>query len=345
MSISPLHLEIDKTDRNSWDYLITQFDDATICQTWAYGTSASHIVIKEGVDILACCQVEVRRAPFYNIGIADIKWGPLFMKKGRGFSPDILFHLVHGIKEEYAVKRGYLLRIWPHATGDRKELLKQILESEGFKRNGSERPYRSLRIDLSPSIDDLRKDLLPRWRTSLNNAERNELNLIEGTNIELFDTLVRLAKEVEKIKKFTDSTDYEMYRRVQIDLPDPFKLKFVVCEAKGEPVCATGFSAIGDTAEYVLAGTGEKAYGLNATYLAQWRMVQRLKESGVRYFDLGPFNPQRNPGVYRFKLGLAGKKGWEEIYLGEYQGCFNLTGRMAKFLLNCMKFLRGIART
>ena len=79
-------------------------------------------------------------------------------EKGGVFEPDVLVCLMHGIKEEYAIKRGYLLRLWPHATGERKELLKQILESEGFKRNPKERPYRTLKLDLSPPLEDLRKN-------------------------------------------------------------------------------------------------------------------------------------------------------------------------------------------
>lgn len=346
MTIAPFQIEIDKVDKAYWDSLMNQFDDASICQTWSYGTakkrSVSHVVIKRGADILGCCQVEIRNAPFYKIGIADIHWGPLCVKKDGIFNHDVLYYLVRAIKEEYAMKRGYFLRIWPHATKERKDLLKQILESEGFKKNISERPYRSLRIDLSPSINDLRKDLLPRWRSSLNNAERNNLTLIEGTDIELFNVLVRLSKEVARIKKFTDLTDYEIYRRAQNDLPDQFKIRFVICESQGEPVCAVGYSAIGDTAEYILAGTGKKAYELNATYLAQWRMVERLKENGVRYFDLGPFNPERNPGVYRFKLGLAGKKGWEEVFLGEYNGCFNISAKVAREILKYTKRVKGM---
>ena len=73
-------------------------------------------------------------------------------------------------------------------------------------------------------------------------------------------------------------------------------------------------------------------------------MIQWMKEIGIHYYDLGVFNPQRNPGVYHFKLGVAGKNGWEETFLGEYYGCFNLTGHIAKYLLEGWKFLSGVAR-
>lgn len=349
MPISGLQIEIDTIDRSRWHRLITEFDDASLFQTWSYGSATgkvglSHIVVKGGADILGCCQVELTQSPIPKVGIADIHWGPLCMRRGEKFNPDVLFHIMHGIKKEYAIERGYLLRIWPHATGEVKESLKQILESEGFAKNEAQRPYRSLRIDLSPPIDDLRNNLGSDARRFLRRAEENGLNFIEGTNIELFDTLERLAREGARIKKFTDLTDYASYRRTQIDLPDALKVHLIICESQGEPVCAVGCSAIGDTGVYVLAGTGEKAYQLRATYLVQWRMIQQLKERGVRCFDLGPFNPERNPGVYRFKREIAGKRAWEEKFLGEYHGCFNLTGRIANLLLNSVKFLRRVIR-
>jgi hypothetical protein len=41
-------------------------------------------------------------------------------------------------------------------------------------------------------------------------------------------------------------------------------------------------------------------------YLLQWNMIQRLKGSGVRWYDLGGIDPEGNPGVYAFKRGFSG---------------------------------------
>ena len=73
-------------------------------------------------------------------------------------------------------------------------------------------------------------------------------------------------------------------------------------------------------------------------------MIQWLKNNRVKYYDLGAFNPQLNPGVYQFKLGLAGKKEWEEIFLGEFEGFFNWRGHIAKHILDGFKLLRRILK-
>lgn len=344
MSSETFQIEVDKIDKADWNNLIAQFDDASLYQTWSYGASSkksiSHIVIRDNECTIGCCQVELKHLPFSKIGVADIVWGPLCVKKGGIFNQDVLFQMIIGIKQEYAVKRGYLLRIRPHVTGERKELLKQILESEGFKRNLSERPYRTFKLDLSPSIEDLRKNFLQKWRNCLNKAERNELKVVEGTSDELYDKFLILLDQMVERKKF--KVDYGAYRCIQKDLPDNYKMKILICEANSEPVCALVCTAIGDTGIYLLGATGQKGLSLNASYLLQWYMIQWLKENGFHYYDLGAFNPELNPSVYHFKKGIAGKKECEEIFLGEYRGGFNFNGKIADFFLNYVKLLRGI---
>ena len=349
MSIPLLHTEIDKIDRISWGHLITQFDDASLYQTWSFGASdgaksVSHIVIKAGEDIRGCCQVTLRRTPFLKIGFADIVWGPLCVKKGSKFNSDVLLKLLHEIKEEYAIKHGYMVRIWPQAMGEQKGIWKHILEIEGFKKNTSEQPYKTLILDLSLSLEDLRKNFLQKWRNCLNKAERANLRVVEGTNDELFKIFVTLANEMRERKQFTTSIDYEAYRCIQKDLPDPLKMKIVVCESGTQPICAAIYAAIGNTAIYIFGATGHKGLHLNGSHLLQWQIIQRMKENGIRYYDLGGIDAELNPGVYQFKRGIVGKKGWEEVSLGGFHGCFNLQGRMGSFLLTCVKFLRGKAK-
>ena len=237
-----------------------------------------------------------------------------------------------------------MLRIWPHARGEIKQKLKAILETQGFVRDSSERPYRTLFLDLSPPLESLRQNLLQKWRNCLNKAERAELGVVEGTNDELFQVLIGLTKEMCERKNLDTGVDYQEFQRIQGSLPEPLKMRIMVCEASGEPVCAAACSVIGDTGIYLLGATGQKGLSLNGSYLLQWHMIQWMKEKRVRYYDLGAFNPQLNPGVYHFKLGIAGKKAWEETFLGMFQGCFNLSSRIAKILVECSRLLRVISR-
>ena len=204
--MSSYGIEIDNIDQNAWDNLLTQFDEATIYQSWCFAarsgkdSNASHIIMKEEERIVGCCQITLKRLPLLPIGIAGIKWGPLCIKTENAFNPDLLLYSIQVIKEEYAVKRGYMLRIEPYAIGEEIEVLRKILEEEGFRRNASRRPYRTFMVDLTLTLEDIRKNFAQKWRNCLNKAEKCGLNIVMGTTNEYYDAYVNLSKEMEARK-------------------------------------------------------------------------------------------------------------------------------------------------
>ena len=73
-------------------------------------------------------------------------------------------------------------------------------------------------------------------------------------------------------------------------------------------------------------------------------MIAALKKRGNQFYDLGGIDPEGNPGVYKFKLGVAGKTGVETKFMGQFDGCFNITGKTARLAANGAKFLQSITR-
>lgn len=339
----PYEISIDDVDSRAWDDLLTGFSDASIYQSDEWGrakAAVSHIVIRSGGAIVGSCQVRTRRLPIVALGIADISAGPLCTYRGQQIEPEGLACLIRAIKTEYGIKRGLMIRISPHARGDAGRLLRQLLENEGFQLDLSERPYRTLMLDLSPSLEEIRQSFLQKWRNRLNQAERAGLEVVEGTSEDLYDKFLVLAEEMCKRKNLGSWAYYQASKRIQIALPEMLKMRVMICQDAGQPVCAAVCSAIGDTGIYLFGATGEKGLHLNGSYLLQWRMIKWMKGNGVRYYDLGAFNPELNPGVYHFKLGIAGRAGWEETYLGTYHGCFKLPARTTRLALRGTAFLQ-----
>jgi glycosyltransferase involved in cell wall biosynthesis len=75
---------------------------------------------------------------------------------------------------------------------------------------------------------------------------------------------------------------------------------------KGIAVAGPVASAMGDSAIYLLGATSDDGLNSRGAYLLQWTLIKWLKEHGVRWYDLGGIDPERNPGVYHFKRGLSG---------------------------------------
>jgi lipid II:glycine glycyltransferase (peptidoglycan interpeptide bridge formation enzyme) len=111
---------------------------------------------------------------------------------------------------------------------------------------------------------------------------------------------------MRKRKAFETTVDVEEFARIQESLPESHRMRVFICEDKGLPVAGLVASAMGDSAIYLLGATSDAGLKSQGAYLLQWTLIQWLKESGVRWYDLGGIDPIGNPGVYAFKKGFSG---------------------------------------
>ncbi len=321
---SDYSVEIDQHGHAEWSEHLQKFDDATLYQTWSYGTKSqggkelSHILLKHQGKVVAMAQVRILRLPFINRGIAYVYWGPLWRFRGNSCDKDVLFRMLKAMQHEYVVKRKLLLRIVPNIRENQFDGFESIFSSAGFSMCKSlEGQYTSI-VDLSPPLKEIRKRFRANWRNHLKQAEKNNLKVIEGNSDELFEKFKITYDEMLARKHFTDTVNIDTFRESQKDLPEPLKMKIMVCEFKGEPVSAVVCSVIGDTGEYLLGATNNAGMKLKGSYLLQWRMLEWLKNRGCCWYDLGGIDPKRNPGVYHFKTGFRGNN---IRYIGQFESC------------------------
>ena len=100
--------------------------------------------------------------------------------------------------------------------------------------------------------------------------------------------------------------DIEEFARIQEDLPEPQRMRVLLCEDNGVPVAGLVASAMGDSGIYLLGATSDNGLNAKGSYLLQWTLIQWLKDKGIRWYDLGGIDPIGNPGVYLFKRGFSG---------------------------------------
>ena len=336
--MSPLNfgysVDVDNVNESKWIDIIRNFDDAVIFGTWTYGVirrgekNLSHLVLKRYGQVVAAAQAWVIKLPIIGTGVAHIKWGPMWQLRGQKGEPEIYRLIVKALNEEYVVKRGLLLRIVPNGLGEDGDLMGAILEEEGFKRQLPAEPYRTLIVDLSPSIDDLYKGLKRVWRQNLRHAENNGLVVVEGVSDDLFEVVTHIYSEMQKQKKFADNLPVRDLRAIQKDLPDDHKMKILICDYKGEPVSARVTSLIGNIGIDLVAATKKTGRDMRSSYLLQWRMLEWLKSAGCRCYDLTGLHEDKRTGVNQFKYGFAGKHGIE-LSFEEFEKCQNIIASLA----------------
>ena len=325
--------QIDSITESEWSDLLLRFDDASIYQSWSYGavcwvgSQLSHLVLKRGEDVVAMAQVRLIRMPVLGKGVAYVRWGPLCRLHGEPFNQDVLREVAKALKEEYCNRRGLLLRIVPNAYGEDESgtSWRSACSDLGFQLDPSVHVYKTQRVDLAQSLDDLRKGLHQRWRNYLKNAEKSAYTLLEGSSDEIYETFLVLYRQMMVRKQFDTTVDVEEFARLQQALPVNLKMRVFVCQFEGRALNALVVSAIGDSAIYLLAATGDEGLKGKGAHLLQWRAMQWLKERGCRWYDVGGVNPDRNPGVYQFKSGLGGQ---EVHQLGGYESGDDLLSRV-----------------
>ena len=308
--------------------MLDLFADGSIYQTWSYGAiswgagNLSHLVLRQRGGIVGIAQLRLVRSGWPRCGLAFLRWGPLCHLKARELDPEIVRQMAAALHAEYVRKRGLFLRVLPNAfQGTARAGAFQAAFStyaaEPFRPGQTQR---TLVLDLSPPLEELRRKFDQKWRNQLNRAEKNGLDLIEGDGAEEFDGFLRMYDQMVARKKFDTTTNVHQFADTQRDLPKNQRMKIFLCCHHGVPVAGLVGTAMGDSGIYLHGATSDEGLKLKGAYLLQWRMICWLKENGVRYYNLGGINPETNPGVYHFKQGLSGQ---DLLYLPPLSACEN----------------------
>jgi hypothetical protein len=329
MSVKSISLDtgytaiIDCVDEQSWYEIFDNFRDANIYQTWAYGAARfgenniSHLILKKDKKIIAAVQARIATIPIIRAGIAYVRCGPLWRKKLEDDRLDDFHNMLVAMVREYVDHRGLCLRIIPNEFEQDNKKLKVILESIGFRWNESN--DRTLLLPLSEPLDIIRKNMSKKWRKNLLKAEKNKFQIVEGTGQYLFETVINIYREMLLRKGFEPGINVKEYQAIQARLPDHLKMKIMICQSEGQPIAALVGSFIGDVGIELIAATTKESLELGASFLLRWKMTEYLKNCGCLFYDLNGINPERNPGGYQFKSGLAGKLGKDLKFLGIFQ--------------------------
>jgi hypothetical protein len=307
-------VEVDRATPEEWFQMLDLFEDANIYQTWSYGAvrwgrkNLSHLVLKRHGEVFAIAQLRIVRPTRFNFGMAYLRWGPLFRRRGRDIDPEAALCMARALEDEYVCKRGLLLQVLPNAFvgSARAALFHSAFSRFTEEARTSANTYRTFVLNLAPTIEELRRNLDKKWRNQLTRSEKNRLKVVVGTGTDEYSTFCRMYNQMWKRKAFQTTVDVEEFGRLQENLPDTHRMRLLLCKQDGNPVAGLVASAMGESAIYLLGATTDGGLNAKGAYLLHWILIQWLKENSFKWYDLGGIDPQRNPGVYHFKRGLSG---------------------------------------
>jgi len=343
MSAKPIPLdnkyvaEFEKISEQEWNKICGQFADANIYQSWSYDAircgeeNLSHLVLRYADNVVAAAQARIVRIPVLGLGAAYLRWGPLWQLRNQPLAIDTLRSALRALRNEYVCRRGLILRIFPILFDDDSSSYADVVLQEGFVPVPNENRGRTFIMDIDQPLEIVRKKFDQKWRNCLNKSERNNLEVIEGTDDSLFAEFISLYHVLLERKQFQEPNDINEFRNIQQSLPAEHKMRIFLCRSDGVysagAICAT----IGETGVYLFGATNDDGMKNKGSYLLQWKAIQWMKECGCRFYNLNGINPEKNPGGYHFKAGLSGKNGKDVLYLGRFD-CYSggITASLAR---------------
>jgi lipid II:glycine glycyltransferase (peptidoglycan interpeptide bridge formation enzyme) len=307
-------IEVDRVTPAEWSQMLDLFDDASIYQTYAFGEvrwgakNLSHLVLKRDGEVVGMAQIRIVRPTPLKFGVAYLRWGPLFERRGMSLDPEVIARMARALEEEYVGKRRLFLRVIPNAFAGspRAQAIQTAFDRFDQEPLTAGTEYRTFVVDLSPALEELRSGLDKKWRNQLTRSEKNNLNVITGHGSDEYQAFCQIYSQMLKRKGFETTVDVEEFGRIQRDLAEPHRMRILICEDKGVPVAGLVASAMGDSAIYLLGATSDDGMNSKGAYLLHWTLIKWLKEHGIRWYDLGGIDPEKNPGVYHFKRGFSG---------------------------------------
>lgn len=305
--------EADTLCDKEWDALAAGFEDVSYEQTAAYCCARwgekknSHLLLREGENIIAAARVLEFKIPGLGKGLAYVKFGPLWRRTNQQPDPDAYRSVLAALAEEYCNKRGLLLSILPRANPEFVAHEQAMLEANGFtNRKLVDHPARYL-VDLSLDEETQMASLGQSWRRNLRKSASSSLDIGFATGARAFEQFQSLHASMVTRKNAAHGDAVHLLPHLHNELPEKLAPKIVIASHEGKPVAGAVIALNGDTAYYIYGATTQAALPLRAGYALQWWMVRWLSDQGVRWYDLGGVGG--NSGLIQFKTGLVGRQG------------------------------------
>jgi hypothetical protein len=308
-------IQLQQLESNVWLELAPRFVDNNYRASWAFanacarrvGSQSEHVGIRSNDNRIGVSDVRVKSLPLGVGGIAYVNGGPL-VRTETASDIDRLEQCLLALIREYVEKRRLVLRILA-PVGDREwnDSATAVFKSCGFLLTDRSRAYRTIVMDISNPLEEIRKSFHQKWRNCLNKAERRELEVEGGFDPKFLDEFSTLFHGFVERKGFSVDLGAEFYAEVQRAHLDGERYYTSIARQEGRVVAGHVSSMLGDTCVYLLGATHPEALKTNAAYLLQWHTIERARSHGLRRYDLGGIDPEGNPGVYRFKERMGGQ--------------------------------------
>ena len=308
-----VRMEIRDFGQDELNDIVSDIDTPSLMQTWEFGEAkaltglwkVSRAIFQKGGETVGAAQAMIRTVPFLNRGLVWVNRAPLLINSDLT-QPDVYMDILRELKKYWVDEKKMYLRIAPPLmTSDENYV---IFEKAAYLRATETDGWASEIVDLSLSLEELRKGLQQKWRNCLNKSERLEVICETDSSDVLMDELLDDYKVLLDNVSFGTNLSPEFVRTMQNLLPDSRKMLVFAGRQDGKRLGSILIAPYGNTCMYLIGATNDIGRKANANHYLIWNAVCEMKKRGYRWFDLGGAHPDNTPpGILHFKQGLKGK--------------------------------------
>ncbi|MBE0687632.1 MAG: peptidoglycan bridge formation glycyltransferase FemA/FemB family protein [Anaerolineaceae bacterium] len=317
-------------DVNTWNKCIEIFNDAHFLQSslWADvkrengwepfyllwkdlqgNIMAGAMVLERTVKILSLISAKVHycpKGPMLNTrdyeGISEVILGlQIFSRNRKGIfikiDPDLVTEMQVERIEDYS-----FLNFDPNFP--------DLLRKNNWIESKEQIQFRNtIVISLEKTDEEILKDMKQKTRYNIRLSERKGVKVRIGDESD-FEELFKLFAETALRDNFViRSKSY--YLNLWKKFFDKKLCEPIIAELDGEILAAVIIYFFSGKAYYVYGMSSEKNRNLMATYLLQWKAIQRARKKNCKIYDFWGAPDELNEndrmwGVYKFKLGFGG---------------------------------------
>lgn len=195
------------------------------------------------------------------------------------------------------------------------DVITELVFRKGIKKSKKYiQPQKTVILNLNLSEEELLSQMHHKTRYNIRLAGKKDLRLEESTNTEIFWTL--LQNTAKKDRFYTHTKDY-YENLLKFFNNGELKTRVFFILYGNKHIAGAIVMLYGDIA-YYLHGAMDRDYKeLMAPYFMHWEIIKKFKDLKFKYYDFWGIDPQKWPGVTRFKLGWGGD-------MKEHPGSFDI---------------------
>lgn len=314
-------------DREEWNQFTAWVEGADLLQSWEWGELKARsgwkpfrLAILEEGHITAAVSLLKRSLPLPGKSIFYAPRGPLL----RQWTEERWDALLQAMKEIAYQERAILIKVDPALE---KPEVAQLLRRKGFVFAGSPhgfggiQPRCVMRLDLSPSPEELMASFKPKWRYNIRLAQRKGVTIKTECHKEDLPTFYRLLMETAERDGFT-IRGYRYFEDLWDILVSKRMARLFLAEYQGQAIAGAICFYYGDTCWYTYGASSNQHREKMPNHLLQWTMILWARDHGYHTYDFRGVSPRQLPpekdplaGLNRFKEGFGAKL---VEYIGEY---------------------------